>query len=1558
MRVILAHKTLFTKAAITGIVITIASISLFVAFGRAMLEGPENYWTKEATEYFNHIDHAVYHYLEHHLDDASVDISKDLLRSENKLEILTKAGNSFSKSDQEQIVMWLLDDSDHSIMYSNRGDIIEASEISDIVGAFDKGPLTAFIQDEYYQFAVRSLDNIGLERIGKWTLVAAAKVENVYKAHDWNERIVGMEVYGGTDDNYSIVPEGVVAIPLRTYNDVEAGHIYINSSFQSFANEYLWGWQITLLSLLPILCVIFFIYLLFKYFSSFSDHSAMLSRLLKSDKPGVEIFRRDQHIMEKFMPELAELFSLAGESAAEKMYFKKSYEQIGMTLEVVEDKGFENRAMSDILEFLLRGLPDCGGAIFAAVESTLASTPIGKYNISDDLIHILEKTPRGHSFLKIASRLSSRSNLNEMQGIPTESDLAEIFSRYGSVYVFPLRFKGHLIGLLLLTSRESDLKTQFFSGLSDLLVELISVLTFGVLLEKDKLLRADGTRILQETSLAISSTLDLSSVLRIVAHRLTDYTDAAYCMILLKIQGSDEVEVASFFSKRREGVFAPSIDKLNLTELPGLAKAVNANRATVFEKHDIADFADEEKTFFNANSIESLTVLPIAHSAKFIGSIVLGEEMSGAKGAIGGDKLTIIQAISSQAASAIENARLYGFIKQKVDQLTASYNVSAIINSEINIDYMLSRVLDATREYFKFDYSVIYSADTKRGTLQPLAHRGFMPVSGEGQFKALSNSSVAGLVASIGEAVIVDDTRLDLNLKSSFPDAFSELAVPIKISEEVVGVFSVGSESKNSFTNLEEEFLQSLAAQIAVAIDKAKLFEQEKERAKRLKIIYEFSRQTSKSLNVNEVLELASASIREAFGCHLVFIMLRESESQNFYLAQRSSESSLKVSDKEFDFRDNNLLGRTVNAGRTLYCADTVETKDHFPGAKGLRSIVCVPVISAERIIGILGLGSTMPNEFSTEDINTVEAISDILAVAIEKSFLFRETTEKAERLSLLDKINTAISTSLDLDSFFNVVAKAVSDNAGYRWTLLVVPDGDSFSCKAGYSPKSLGDINPLPVLEILNDKLKKVFSTGAPEFVSFAELASIGKPENIQPIVDAGIRHLVLLPIGEADKCESALTVGSSRKEGFNPRELSLLHDIAIHLQIAWQNARLYEQLKTAYNQLQEAQDQVIQTEKLRALGEMSSGVVHDFNNILAAILGRVQLMLRKMGDAGDNQWLVFFEKNLSVIETAVKDGSSILSRISEFTKKKPTEAFENLLVHQIISDAVELTKPRWHNQSLATGKKINLIFENAGDLYVMGSPSELREVFTNLINNAVDALEKDGSIRISASITENNKIVISVEDSGYGMTEDTRKKIFEPFFTTKGKRGTGLGLSVTYGIINRHGGTIEVESLIGEGTKFKIFLPLSESGYVRQKTKEIPQIDFTTVTVLVVDDEESLRDILGEILESIGHKADIASCGEEALELLAKNKYDIVITDLGMENISGWDLADIINTDYPETKVILATGWGAHVEQGQLVLHRVEGLIKKPFKIGDISRIVDEVMSGSKNEVPIDKI
>jgi signal transduction histidine kinase/CheY-like chemotaxis protein len=649
------------------------------------------------------------------------------------------------------------------------------------------------------------------------------------------------------------------------------------------------------------------------------------------------------------------------------------------------------------------------------------------------------------------------------------------------------------------------------------------------------------------------------------------------------------------------------------------------------------------------------------------------------------------------------------------------------------------------------------------------------------------------------------------------------------------------------------------------------------------------------------------------------------------------------------------LLGEVINSQKTVYRPDVNSDPDYVPGVGDVKSEVCIPIILGNEILGILDVESMEIDDFTSEDISTLEALADIMAVAIKNSYLFEESIQKAERLALIDNINRAISATLDLDSFFRVVARAVSDNAGYRWTCLVVPSGDSFIFKAGYTPKSVGFISAESMLDLLREKLTTVINRSAPEFLSMSEMAALGVPEKLQSVIDAGIRSLALFPIGDNARAEAVMIVGSARSEGFSSQELLLLKDLAVHLRIAWQNAQLYRQLKNAYEQLQEAQERIIQTEKLRALGEMSSGVAHDFNNILAAIIGRLQIIASKLNHYANWSGRQFLTRNLELIEKAANDGAHILSRIREFTGKKVAEKYVGVQLGQIIKDTIELTRPRWHNQELAKGRQIEVVFSHDDQLWTTGNPTELREVFTNLINNAVDAIKGDGKIVIDARNISDREIMITLEDNGSGMSPETCKKIFEPFFTTKGTLGTGLGLSITYGIISRHKGMIEVESEPGKGTKFTIRIPIRECS--RKKGTKLAAESQPSRNILIVDDDEGFREILVEILMSCGHKADFAPDAGVALEMLESKRYDLVITDLGMSGLSGWELADAVHELYPDTRIIMATGCGADLDSGDLAAHHVSGLIGKPCRLDEVMRTIDEVLTHSGDEVLVEQ-
>ena len=374
---------------------------------------------------------------------------------------------------------------------------------------------------------------------------------------------------------------------------------------------------------------------------------------------------------------------------------------------------------------------------------------------------------------------------------------------------------------------------------------------------------------------------------------------------------------------------------------------------------------------------------------------------------------------------------------------------------------------------------------------------------------------------------------------------------------------------------------------------------------------------------------------------------------------------------------------------------------------------------------------------------------------------------------------------------------------------------------------------------------------------------------------------------------------------------------------------------------------EQFSQMEKLSALGELASGVAHDFNNTLAGILGRAQLLLRTTNDPEK------MKRGLDIIIKTAEDGAKTVKRIQDFARQRRDHNFELVLVDQILTDASEITRPRWKNWAEASNIHINLDLHTGSKARVMGDDSELREVLVNMVFNAIDAMPAGGTLSLSTrSVGES--VVISIADTGVGMDPDVRSRIFDPFFTTKGKAGLGLGLAVSFGIIRRHGGNIEVDSELGSGTEFRIVLPLaavSADSITPEIVKPTPQPcislvqDQVQTRILVVDDEEFVRELLKEILESEGCKVSLAESGTEALELFSASQFDGVFTDVGMPGMSGWELAHAIREQSEMIPIAVITGWGEAVGSNEQKAAGVDWVVAKPFTADRISELVKDI-------------
>jgi signal transduction histidine kinase len=384
--------------------------------------------------------------------------------------------------------------------------------------------------------------------------------------------------------------------------------------------------------------------------------------------------------------------------------------------------------------------------------------------------------------------------------------------------------------------------------------------------------------------------------------------------------------------------------------------------------------------------------------------------------------------------------------------------------------------------------------------------------------------------------------------------------------------------------------------------------------------------------------------------------------------------------------------------------------------------------------------------------------------------------------------------------------------------------------------------------------------------------------------------------------------------------------------------------------------QQQMIQQERLRALGEMASGIVHDFNNVLTPVVGFSELLLKVPGTIDDP---VKARQYVEMIFTSAKDAAAVVSRLGEFSRPRDEgEILEPVDLAPLVEQVIRLTQPRWRDQALASGQTVQVKMKRRLSPPVAGRAPELREILTNLLFNAVDAMPTGGTITVSVrpeprgytpssgaiagAGSRRAGVLLSVHDTGTGMSEETRRRCLEPFYTTKGHRGTGLGLAMVYGIVRRMSGDLTIESAPGRGTTITIRLPAYLASPAPEATAPPPTPP--PLRVLVVDDEPVVQQVTMAYLVAEGHRPTAVGGGREALECLdagGTDAFDVVITDGAMPGMNGDELALAIKERAPRLPVILLTGFGGLI--GPSGVPGVDTVLSKPINLAALRQALD---------------
>ncbi len=983
------------------------------------------------------------------------------------------------------------------------------------------------------------------------------------------------------------------------------------------------------------------------------------------------------------------------------------------------------------------------------------------------------------------------------------SPVAAMFKEYSAAWLVPLMPNRQFAGILIFAHKRIPTNREAFFPKLDFIG--IAAGWFYENHHKERLIEKENKKnaMLVNTSLAISSSLELDEVCRVLVTYLGQAFGCSFSYVMLNSDSGKEMYVQTYYSERGGEIFAPEERKLNVDDMAWLQEVVMLGSPILLEAEEIAKIPDSHAAVLKIKGSAKTLIAPLKHAGKLTGILIMVEQRTAERARLDNEVVDLSAALVAQAAAAIANARLYLMVTDKVAQIKTMFDVGQALNSDLDLIPFFEKVLKAISENFNFSTCSFFTRDFATDELCLTSMTGDCPKIEFGKRLAIGKEGITGFAAATGKIINVGDVSKDDRFVVSTGNTASELAVPVILNGIVVGVLDVESRQKYAFGKREEDLLASIADQVAAAYEKIKLKQLEKERMQKLALINGLVKRLSGVLDEGQLLEEAVKGLTEGFGFDHAAVFMPTENGALSLVKQSCRYGDGYEPGTSFQMGEG-LVGKAALQMSNIL-ADEKRAAQETDSIEGIKSRFCLPLIAGYDFFGVLDLNDRRLSSFSAIDVSTIQTFAEFLAVAISNIKLYRGILEKANRLALVDRIYQAISATLEIDELFHRIAKTMSELTDFNMSVLVIRSETGYAVHSEYMVKSGDSHGAGGVIdaESLKAEFEKVLASGESLFVPAGGLETAVRARD--GFLSRGINHLAICPIRQRGAIKGFLIVGNTRAEGFSKQDKDLLRDVSAHLEIALNNAQLYGEVKDAYIRLNETQEKLIQAEKLKALGEVAAGIAHDFKNILAAVVGRAQLLRHGLAEKGTLPEETII-KGLNVIEKSATDGVNILSRINEFAKNKSEAIFTQLNLKEIINDSIEMARSRWEDPGCR--KSIEISTKFGGDLRAKGDRTQMIEVFNNLILNAADAIEKAGKIEVAAEAGD-HEIRISVSDNGSGMEPQVVKRIFDPFFTTKGRSGTGLGLTMVDAIIKGHGGEITVESDPGKGTTFNIVLP-----------------------------------------------------------------------------------------------------------------------------------------------------